>query len=364
MKIYLVTPDTTTSTGLSTYAQALVKYTPRNFKDTPVEIQLLAPSPASLFSKAFFSLFGLDWPTLKKSYPFFWSLPNEGIIHFTNQQQGLSLLFHKKHAQQCVVTVHDLIPLTPIAQYPFLRRLLFKLSTRGLSHAAQIVADSEHTKQDIIRYLHLPEQRITVIPLGVDTTIFKPRNMKKKPLSILYVGSEEPRKNFSVLLKAFALLKKKLPQAKLINVGTAQWPDARQKSLELMYNLGLYADDVVFKGYVDNLVVEYNRAEVFVFPSLYEGFGLPVLESMACGTPVICSSKTSLPEIGSDAVLYFDGNNTEVLAERLYAVLTQPQLRQELRTKGFEQAKKFTWEKCIRETMKVYNKVFKRISIS
>lgn len=356
MKVYLVSSETSSPTGLGGYTEALYQHARRI---PELDLHRIPISEPSILSQRLFSLAGIDWLTVKQNFPLWWSLPDDGVIHFTNQQQGLSLAYNKQLGRRSIVTVHDLIPLMPISQYSLLQRLLFKLSICGIRRAAHIIVDSEHTKYDVMKYLTLSEERITVIPLGINTKRFKPLHLKKKQYSILYVGSEEPRKNFLLVLEAFALLKKKLPQAKLIKVGLPQWPDARQKALALMDQLGLNAQDVLFKGYVKDIVEEYNRAELFVFPSLYEGFGFPVLEAMACGTPVISSNKTSLPEVGGNAAMYVDGSHAQELAEKMYVILTDPLLKKNLREKGLRHVQNFSWDRSVKKVVHVYRTLFK-----
>jgi glycosyltransferase involved in cell wall biosynthesis len=173
---------------------------------------------------------------------------------------------------------------------------------------------------------------------------------------ILFVGTLEPRKNIIRLLEAYARIKDKLPH-KLVIAGTKGW--LYQPIFEAVKRLSL-RNNVIFLGYVDdgNLPALYNLADLFVYPSIYEGFGLPVLEAMACGIPVITSNVSSLPEVAGDAAVLVDPYNVKELAGAMKHVLTNASLRKQVINKGFQQAKNFSWKKCARETLKVYEEVY------
>lgn len=215
---------------------------------------------------------------------------------------------------------------------------------------------------DIIRYFKIPENKIKVIYLGVDED-YKPlseteiRKVRQKyhlnyPF-ILYVGSLISHKNIPTLIKAFYKLKKYGLPHKLVITGKRGW---KYKNIfEIISKLNLQKD-VVFTGYVqrEDLPALYNAADLFVYPSLYEGFGLPPLEAMACGTPVITSNTSSLPEVVGNAGIMVDPYDIDGLAKAMYEVLTNEGLRAELRKRGLERAKMFSWKKTAEETLNVY----------
>ncbi|GAH85531.1 unnamed protein product, partial [marine sediment metagenome] len=179
---------------------------------------------------------------------------------------------------------------------------------------------------------------------------------------ILFVGSEHPRKNFAGLLEAFSRLKgePRFKELKLVKVGKAggQEADFRGQTMEVVSALGLVGE-VIFTDFVPeaDLPVYYSGAEVFVLPSVYEGFGFPPLEAMACGCPVVTSNTSSLPEVVGEAGIMVNPLDTDSLAEAMRQVLTDDKLRKEMVRKGLEQANKFSWEKVARETLEVYNQV-------
>ncbi len=230
----------------------------------------------------------------------------------------------------------------------------------------RIIAVSQSTKDDLIHCLGIPDKRISVVYEGIDHSLFQPvsHRIYKHPY-ILFVGSEHPRKNFTTLLKAFSQLKSEpgFKKLKLVKVGSAggQEADFRNQTMEVVESLNL-SSDVIFTDFVPetDLPAYYSGAEVFVLPSLYEGFGFPVLEAMACGCPVITSNTSSLPEVVGEAGIMVDPHNTDSLAQAMRRVLTDSELSNNMIRKGLEQAKRFSWEKTAEQTLEVYNKVENR----
>jgi glycosyltransferase involved in cell wall biosynthesis len=175
---------------------------------------------------------------------------------------------------------------------------------------------------------------------------------------ILYVGSEQPRKNLPVLLRAVSLVKESLQDILFVKVGRPQWKGAREGLVVNLKNLGLERD-VVFLDYVheDELPLLYNRADVFVFPSLYEGFGLPPLEAMACGCPVVAAGTSSLPEVLGDAGVLVSPDDEEEMAGAILQILTDEALRAELSERGLARASGFTWAATARRTIETYLRI-------
>jgi len=290
-------------------------------------------------------------------------------VHLTNHHLARFAFLLKNTA--CILTVHDLIrhfDWQGVATYirqPTLRdKIDLWLDWQGIKSARHIIAISHHTKNDLVNYAGIPEERITVVYHGIDHDVFYPRT-KPRPLDypyILFVGSEHPRKNLATLLRAFHKLKHdgKFRDLKLVKVGKAGGRefDFRAETLNLVQSLEL-AGEVVFTDYVseDMLASYYSHSECLVLPSLYEGFGWPPLEAMACGCPVIVSNVASLPEIAGDAALKIEPNDDNNLASAISMILTDDRLKQQLVSKGIERASGFTWEKAAKETLKVYQEV-------
>jgi len=265
-----------------------------------------------------------------------------------------------------VFTLHDLIFLFhPETHKPLNRWFLTLMMPRFLRAADAIIAVSECTKRDAIRFYGIPEENITVIYEGVNPR-FRPVGPEAMAAVrarydlpehfILYVGTIEPRKNLTVLLEAFSNLQSAICNLHLVFVGKKGW--LYEGFFRRLRELGL-EDRVIFTGYVpdEDLPAIYSAAELFVFPSLYEGFGLPVLEAMACGTPVVCSNTSSLPEVAGDAALLVDPTDVCALAGAMERALRDETLRATLRVRGIERARRFTWARAAQETMQVYENV-------
>lgn len=281
-----------------------------------------------------------------------------GIVHLPNQDFARYALFLNK---PFVVTVHDLVRnCFGFAKETIAERVLLKLDKRYIKRASHLIAVSQNTKQDLTEYLKIPENRISVIYIGVDRNIFKPYDVKllDKPY-IMYVGSERPRKNLNRLFEAFAKLKGEFPELKLVKVGAAgRTEEFRRDTMRILASLGI-TRDVIFVDPAPELDLAhyYSSASLLAYPSLYEGFGLPPLEAMACGCPVITSNTSSLPEVVGKAGIMVDPYDTDALAQAMRRVLTDDKLRDEMVRKGLEQAKKFSWQKTAKQTLEVYNKV-------
>jgi glycosyltransferase involved in cell wall biosynthesis len=235
---------------------------------------------------------------------------------------------------------------------------------RFLQRADAIIAVSEHTRRDVTRLMGIPADRMTVIHGGVDQA-FRPIEARAElervraeydlPLRfVLFFGTLEPRKNLVTLLEAYAALLQEDPAlAPLVVAGRKGW--RYQESLRRIRDRGL-TERVVLTDWVrdEDVPALLNLAQVLVFPSRYEGFGLPPLEAMACGTPVISSNAASLPEVVGDAGVLVEPLDAAALAAALRRVLQDEALRRELRAKGLRQASRFTWERAARETLAVY----------
>jgi glycosyltransferase involved in cell wall biosynthesis len=263
-----------------------------------------------------------------------------------------------------VVTVHDLGYLHYPEAHRLLDRFYLDLSTRYNARAAtHLIADSAATKRDLIERYGIGPSKITVVYPGYDVAIFQP--VKDEGIIeavkarydiigdyILFVGTLQPRKNLTRLIEAFSNIRYPISNIQLVIAGKKGW--LYEQIFRQVKELGLEGE-VVFTGYVPagDLPALLSGARLFVFPSLYEGFGLPVLEAMSCGTPVVCSNASSLPEVAGDAAVLVDPLDVEDLAMAMERVLSDEELRAELIERGFEQARKFSWERCARETLDV-----------
>lgn len=269
------------------------------------------------------------------------------------------------HSRPLVTTIHDLIQLI-IPEYATtpLVRLYNRLVALGARRADQILADSEASKRDIIRLLGIPAARVRVVYLAPDESVRRPVSADevdavkgKYGLAdryILYFGGLLKHKNVTALLHALASLRDLGWQ--LAVSGRAQDTSPFVPDLpQLASDLGI-ADRIRFLGFAsdEDKPALLRGAACFAFPSRYEGFGLPPLEALACGTPVVCSDRSSLPELMGDAALLVNPEEQGALAAALRRVLTDGALRRELAARGPAQAAKFSWERCARETYEAY----------
>ena len=234
------------------------------------------------------------------------------------------------------------------------RDIIFKQKKQVITQADRVIAISQNTKQDIIDLLHIAPEKIDVIYHG--TNMQKPIQKKSAILPkryILYVGTRYPYKNFDRFAKAFSLLSSKDKDLYVIYTGSPF--SINEKNLFESLNISrkviqIQASDAL-------LYTLYNQAEAFVFPSLYEGFGIPILEAYACHCPVIISNTSCFPEIASDAAAYFNPYSEIEIADAIANVIYNQTLRAELIYKGAEQLKLYSWEKAALQTKEVYQKV-------
>lgn len=280
------------------------------------------------------------------------------IVHLPNQNFARYALFSKN---PFIVTVHDMIRFFfGFAKETPTEKILLKLDIRGIKRADHIITVSQHTKHDLIEYLDIPNSRISAIYNGIDHDVFKPCKIKvmDNPY-ILYVGSERPRKNLETLIEAFATLEKEFPELRLVKVGEpGRYREYRRETIRKLDSLGI-TRSVQFVDQVSGseLAHYYSSAALLAYPSLYEGFGLPALEAMACGCPVVTSNISSLPEVVGDAGIMINPYDADNLAEMMRQVLIDNELRNNMIRKGLERSKKFSWEKTAEQTQEVYNKV-------
>lgn len=266
-----------------------------------------------------------------------------------------------------VVTFHDLSFVWHPEFFSLRKRYWHFLANikKQAKNADKIIAISNSTKQDLIDFCDIKEDKIKVIYSGVSGQ-FRPINKNDPKMKttkekynlpenfILYLGTVEPRKNIAGIIEAFELIKKNKMSScgdlKLVIAGGLGW---LYKDILKMAKNSQFKDDIVFAGPVasGDRVYLYNLAEIFVFPSFFEGFGFPPLEAMACGVPVITSNCSSLPEVAGDGALMADPYRPEEIAIAAREIFNDEKLRNLLIQKGFEQSSKFSWEKCARETL-------------
>jgi glycosyltransferase involved in cell wall biosynthesis len=264
-----------------------------------------------------------------------------------------------------VVTLHDLIPIKHPETEKFAARVYWRLQIPiAARRSSFIITDSEHARREIIEDFGVAPEKIKAIMLGFDPSMVKPRDpadgaavRAKYSLPegyILYVGTIQPRKNIDTLIEAYNVLKSERGvDCKLVIVGRKGW--LYDQLFARIKELGL-GSDVIFTGFVpdEDLPYIYDGARVFSYLSLFEGFGLPPLEAMACGIPVVTSNTTSLPEVVGEAGIAVPPKAVGLVAEALYSVLSSEETAAAMRVKGAARARSFSWEAAARETLAVY----------
>lgn len=309
-----------------------------------------------------------NYKVIKKPFPFFWTQlkfafeiwkDNPDVLWMP--MQALPLIRRKK--LKTIITIHDLAFKIFPDHFPKndLRRLNW-LTDYAIKNSDKIIAVSASTKNDILKfYPQIKPEKIKIIYHGFDSELFEKNHTQKEKEEVynkygiedkqylLYVGAIQPRKNLGILIKAFENIKKSgFPKLKLVLAGESAWMAQETQNLASQSNT---SDDIIMTGKLnfDDLGRLFSGAGIFVMPSLYEGFGIPVLESLASRVPTICANNSSLPEVGGEATMYFQ--NQEELEENIKKILTDEDLRESLIEKGSEQIKKFSWEKCSQETL-------------
>lgn len=341
--------------GINRYTHELLRYLTPHISVRPV--RSISPPLAGRFSFLHHLPVGIQ--THRPS----------SIVHFTRIMGCAVMLWRNLHP--AVATVHDLGWLVwpqERLMYSAFDFFLLRLSLLGLKRMDGIVAVSEFTRQTVIEKLRISPSKVHTVYSGIDHELFQPKPDARHWLNkrygipneppiknILYIGSELPRKNLSTLLKAVALLRQSGMDIRLIKVGNSGGDRFRSATIACLADLKLEPDVLFFENVPDaELPYFYSAADVFVFPSFIEGFGFPVLEAMACGTPVVCSNAGSLPEVVEKAAILIDPHDASALAAAVISILKDAQRRETLSELGRHQAAKFTWQKSVGKLIEIY----------
>jgi glycosyltransferase involved in cell wall biosynthesis len=311
---------------------------------------------------------------LKKYYQRYWNYPqyvknqDVDLFHIIDHSDGHLAYWLRSTGKPTVITCHDLINflqpenVSTQARLPFISMAAWKFAVRGLGKADRIISVSAHTAKDVEKILNIESERLTVIPNAVDS-LFRPlpqkdveelRQQYQVPpdtVCLLNVGSNHPRKNVFTILKVVAVLKHKGVPVYLLKTGEDFTEE--QKLFIQNHHLG---DCISYIGKPDkpSLVRIYNAADILLSPSLYEGFGLTILEAMACGTAVVTSNVTSLPEVAGDAAILVNPLDVRAIVEAVSHLYENHSDRKTLIEKGLARTKDFTWEKTAEKVAIVY----------
>lgn len=268
-----------------------------------------------------------------------------------------------------VVTIHDISFEIYPETFPRAMRLRLSMLVKSTARKANLVlTGSENTKKDLIELYRIPAEKIEVIPYA-HNRIYRPikdqGQIERIKLKygihgnfVLYAGTLQPRKNIVGLIKAWDIVRQKYKlKYKLVIVGKAGW--LYSDILRMIQN-HTHSEDIICAGYIrdDEMPFIFNAASVFIHPSFYEGFGLTVLEALACGVPVIASNNSSLPEVVGDAGILINPYNHEEIADAIYKIVTNPELRAHLISEGLQRSEKFSWEYTAQRTLDAYKKTY------
>lgn len=322
-------------TGVENYAHHILKFLQKN-----IDVNI---SKSIITNRYFSNLWSLLILMLQKGDVIFYPTMFAPLVKFGNKK--------------VVTTIHDIAFITQAKSFSIFFQIYYKYSIkRVIKKADRIITVSNFSKKEIEKYFPKSIGKINVIHLGMDS-IFRPMNNIEKKNQILYVGSLNERKNFIGVLKAFDLLNKN--EYKLVIVGNFFGTFNLSNEAQEYINRAKNNPNIEFKQGVSNeeLVKIYNQSKIFLFPSFYEGFGLPVLEAISCGTPVICSNVSSLPEVGGDAVIYCNPYDVDDIKNKIELVLNDENLQKEMIQKGLNRSKLFSWEKSAQEHIKIFKEL-------
>tara|TARA_X000000950_G_scaffold189829_1_gene229437 strand:- start:820 stop:1938 length:1119 start_codon:yes stop_codon:yes gene_type:complete len=274
------------------------------------------------------------------------------VIHTTYYDNNFPTKSNK-----LVVTVYDLIH--EIFRDDYYKNDIFLSKKKILERANQIICISESTKKDLINFYNIDKKKITVThlanSLSFDNELLDSEVFKDKKKFFLYVGSRWKYKNFNQLLYSLSYDKKIHKEFNLISFGGGKFSN---DEIKLINKLNLDPHRIIQIDGDENLLKTlYRNAEFFIYPSKYEGFGIPTLESFSQGCPVLCSNTSSFPEVAGDAAIYFDPNSIESISKSIEKIINSAELRQKLIKRGNERLQKFSWTKCASETLDVYKKI-------
>jgi len=360
-------------TGIEEYSYQVIKNLRDKLDGQRVVLYLRENSTNYEFNTNIRTIDGIElpknWTTKIIKWPRFWTQFGLSLEMFLHPVDALFIPAHTVpciHPARTIVTIHGLeYEFCPEA-YSFWERLYMRSTIKkSCKWASSIIAVSENTKKDLMKLYKAPEEKIEVIYEGYENNDKLPmindeeakKLMKLKAKSyLLFIGRLEERKNIVGIIKSFEILKEryKIPH-KLVLAGKPGFGYEKIKNEIANVNC---VKDIIETGFVSTEEKNYllNNADVFVFPTLYEGFGLPILEAQNAGLPVVASIEASIPEVAGDSALLVDSNNAEEIADAVYKIISDENIKKDLIQKGLENIKRFSWEKCAKEIAEILKK--------
>lgn len=273
------------------------------------------------------------------------------VYHFTTTEMAFACVLKRPS----VVTVYDLIPYILKNERKRSYNLYFKIVMNFVKRANHLIVISESTKEDLIKYLKVPENKISLVYMGVDHNLYYPiKHKKNKNFTVGFLGGLVKRKNARILLEVAEILKGENIVFKIGGKGQGFVELKKQKEKRNLKN-------VEFLGFIpdDELNQFYNSLDLFIVPAIYDGFSMPGLEAMACGCPIIVSNTSALPEVAGNAGITVNPFDSNDIASKILNIKNSPKLVSDMKRKSLQHSKKFTWEKCAAKTFDVYKKVTK-----
>lgn len=363
-------PVTAPKTGDRTYVLNLIRALARVDSSNHYLLYTAEPTDLTRFGKPNFD------PVVLPSDPPWWWTPFTFPDDLARSQVSVAhvqYIIPLSRPVPVITTIHDLAFRRFPGLFPLKHRVLLNtLVPLSAWRAAHVITGSESTRADLLNFYRLPPERVTVTPYAADP-IYRPMDREEaaraargrfglKTPFILSVGVLQPRKNLTRLVQAFASIARQIPHS-LVLVGKWGWAHDQLRQALKRASLG---DRIAFTGYVADadLPVLYNAAELFVYPSLYEGFGLPPLEAMACGTPVIAGRESSLPEVVGTAGVLVDPRDTRAIATAMADLLSDARERERLGRAAVERAARFSWDMTAELTLRVYRSVARGAPVS
>ncbi|MFN8377222.1 MAG: glycosyltransferase family 1 protein [Anaerolineae bacterium] len=352
-------------TGTARYTQELVN----GLNVLGVDVRVFTPAPPQSLARIGRRA-GMDLGAFLNSYPLRLPAPDQSLIHIPTQTMATVLWWPRKK-QPVIVTVLDIIPYLVrndadlrVSRHP-VDRVFYRSALGALRRADSIIAISDYTKQTLVEELGLAAERIHVTHLGVDSDLFQPGTVDQGVLQryglsgdacyAIFVGSDDPRKNLTTLFRAVAGAASSRLEIELIKVGAEQHVHERQRLVQLAHDLQIESRVHFLDNVPDSdLVHLYRASRVLVLPSWYEGFGLPVLEAMACGVPTVISNRTSLPEVGGALAITIDPASVDDLSAALIHAIEHPPAAEDLRAHAIG----FSWRTTVEQTLAIYQKVW------